>query len=77
MCKLLFKNKLITRFPNEPSLEAEYAMRRRGGVSRAAPPPPPSPPPLSVQMADEGFPLNAAEKGAQSLPGLEVLLPVL
>ena len=74
MCKLLFKNKLITRFPNEPSLEAEYAMRRRGGVSRAAPP---SPPPLSVQMADEGFSLNAAEKGAQSWLGLEVLLPVL
>ena len=73
MCKLLFKNKLITRFPNEPSLEAEYAMRRRGGVSRAAPPSPP----LSVQMADEGFPLNAAEKGAQSWLGLEVLHPVL
>ena len=47
-------------------------MRRRGGVSRAAPPPP-----LSVQMADEGFSLNAAEKGAQSSPGLEVFLPVL
>ena len=75
MCKLLFKNKLITRFLNEPSLEAEYEMRRRGGVSRAAPPSPP--PPLSVQMADEGFPLNAAEKGAQSWLGLEVLHPVL